>query len=135
MVLVALIGLTVYIVGYKKRHVNDTPGIETQQSARVVGQSQATSGVYDINDSDVWVGVSCLDGSKRIEGKILTKGVYWQVRLDGDDSRIHTLFPGDWKEKSNLDVGKHNLQEWRILPGQAIKKGKVAWQIVPRKSG
>ncbi len=111
-------------------------GVERQS---VEGRNPQTSVVAQpayqnpmpINDYQ-WHGVQCLQQNMRITSRILTPGVWWQVRFDGDDRTIMDLYPKDWKGQHMLVVtNSYNLQEWRIKPGSTNTHALVAWEITP----
>ncbi len=105
------------------------PGFMTHTEDR---RSQAMSGNKTITE-DQWVGVTCLKSNMRITAKILTPGVWWQVRFDGDDRKIFDLYPRDWTSNKMLVItNSYNTQEWRILSGrQTNTTAVVGWEISP----
>jgi len=83
-----------------------------------------------INDHE-WHGKVLVPG-ERIQARILTRDVWWQIRLDNDDNKIYTLHPADWKTNDVYDIKESfSVEEWRIKPGQSKKEGSMAWSISP----
>ena len=92
-------------------------------------KSQPTSGVIDAVPG-VWQGFTCLDGTKHIDYSILVDDVYWEVRFDRDDRRIHPMYPRNFKAGSHDEVtASANVVEFRIKDGQAAKSAPIAWSI------
>ncbi len=159
-VIVALIGVigliwvTMFFKGEKGRSIVDwltqsptdlipiegRPGEYRVRGVQPEGQNPQTSAMANqpayqnpmpINDYE-WHGVQCLNSNMRITARILTPGVWWQVRFNHDDSTIMDLYPKDWKGQTMLVVtNSYNTQEWRIKPGSKITQALVAWEITP----
>jgi hypothetical protein len=92
---------------------------------------QVNSGVLTINSYE-WHGVACLKPGWHITGRILTKNVWCHVRLDKDDTRVFTLHPDDGQTKDTLVItNPFNVMEWKVLPGQSVTQGNVAWSFDP----
>jgi hypothetical protein len=134
-----IIGVGILIYGNHQRNPPDNqpgsgliglPEARASIAQSTVAGSQPNSGVMDIDDVE-WRGVVVVGPSQHVIGKIITKGVWWRVRLDRDPNRVYTLYPDDGRKSSNLDVGPYNVMEWSILPGQAVKKGQVVWSKSP----
>jgi hypothetical protein len=120
--------------------IEGRPGEYRVRGVQPEGQNPSTSAVatqptyqnpMPINDYE-WHGVQCLESNMRITSRILTPGVWWQVRFNHDDSTIMDLYPKDWKGQTMLVVtNSYNTQEWRIKPGSKITHALVAWEITP----
>ena len=77
-----------------------------------------------------WHGVTCTDDRMRIDGKILTTNVWWEVRLDKDDGRIYPLYPKNYSPGKHLEItNDFNVMEWRIKSDQTNDYAIVAWSI------
>ncbi|MFA6432284.1 MAG: hypothetical protein WCV82_00470 [Candidatus Paceibacterota bacterium] len=128
--IVMLLGLIVYGVGVAIRNPDL---LENSSQRKAAVATSPTSGVVDIDDTQ-WKEVICLDNTKSVVGNLLTDDVWWQIRLDKDPAKVYTLYPRNWKEgtTNKLVTPPANVTEWRVMPGQAIKTGKVAWKIVPK---
>jgi len=117
---------------YRVRGVQPQTVQGTQNPQTSVAANQTTyQNPMPINDWQ-WNGVQCFQGGMRITWHILTPGVWWQVRFDGDDRTIMDLYPKDWKARQLLVItNSYNLQEWRIRPGSTNTHALVAWEITP----
>lgn len=89
-----------------------------------------------ISIDETWRGVVCLDPRMRIDSKILTDDVYWEIRYDKDDKKIYKLYPRNRDAKAHFEypVGA-NVMEWRVSPGQPIKTALMAYSIHPKSDG
>ena len=117
---------------YRVRGVQPQTVQGTQNPQTSVAANQTTyQNPMPINDWQ-WNGVQCFQGGMRITWHILTPGVWWQVRFDGDDGTIMDLYPKDWKSRQMLVItNSYNLQEWRVKPGSTNTHALVAWEITP----
>lgn len=107
------------------------PQTPRAQSPVIQGPSaQAQEGVVDINTYE-WKGILCSEPHMRMTATILTKGVWWQARLDRDDSRIIDLSPKDSGGKTCDITDPFHVLEWRIKSGQSITVGSVFYTIKP----
>ena len=117
---------------YRTRGIDpqSVKGFQNSQTP-AVAQQPTYQNPMPINDYQ-WHGVQCLQSGMRITSRILTPGVWWQVRFDGDDRTIMDLYPKDWKGLHMLVItNSYNLQEWRIKPGSTNTHALVAWEITP----
>ncbi|MFA6553947.1 MAG: hypothetical protein WCS89_00355 [Candidatus Paceibacterota bacterium] len=92
---------------------------------------QPSEKIITLNDYE-WQGMSCFDPQKKIKGNMVTRGVWWQVRFDQRDDQIYDLYPTDWNKNSYMRFPDSNINEWRVKPGQSIKKATLVAQILPR---
>lgn len=100
--------------------------------AQARDEMKIQSGVMEINNRD-WRGVVNNDDRMRIDAKMLTEGVHWEVRLDRDDRRIHPMYPKGWKPGSHLEItNDFSVMEWRIKSGQEKDRAEIAWSITPK---
>lgn len=132
LVLMFLIGWAGYKLGHPQESGKGKSIISNTSSQSQ--QSSPTSGVVEVDDVK-WVGKVLMDSTKRLDARLVQPNdTYWQVRMDRNDQRIHTLFPNNAPDDRHLEItlGSWNVMEWRILPGQPVKKGTVAWVISPR---
>jgi hypothetical protein len=102
-------------------------------SVPATAPTSQTSGVIEL-DAYQWRGVAVTDRTKIIEGAILTSDVWWQVRLDRDDRKVTDLRPKNQPGPSFIELEPAIVTEWRILPGQTITKGMLAWEISPKSA-
>jgi hypothetical protein len=129
---VAILILTWLLLPSSPKIENDPVRGELQQG-ELRPPPQTSSGVIEIN-KDEWRGVTCLDGRMRIDGKLLTSGVWWEVRLDKDDGRIHPLYPRNYSPGKRLEITNgFNIMEWRIRSDQTIDHAQVIWSISPKR--
>lgn len=100
--------------------------------AQAQEEMKIQSGVMEINNRD-WRGVVNNDDRMRIDAKMLTEGVYWEVRLDRDDRRFHPMYPKGWKPGSHLEItNDFSVMEWRVKSGQEKDRAEIAWSITPK---
>lgn len=124
--------LLIVLASYMKQRRTENPSGSAFELKVPAPQVQMSRGTTTITQGD-WKGVSSLDSSKRIMGKMLTSDTWWQVRLDQDDTKIFDCYPANWKNGAHLELPDFNMMEWRIKPGQSIASATVAWEIVDRK--
>ncbi|GEM_PF-4011370 len=84
-----------------------------------------------LNNTD-WQGMSNFDLRKKLVIDMLTRGVAWEIRPDGDDSRIEPMYPAGWKTNSVLKLPSGNLLEARVQKGQQTGQAIAIIRRVPR---
>ena len=103
-----------------------SPPAQKQEDLRI------QSGILEVNSRE-WRGVVNNDDRMRTDMKMLTEGVYWEVRLDRDNRRIHQMYPKGWKPGSHLEItNDFTVMECRITPGQEKDRAEIAWSITPK---
>ena len=107
---------------------------QTPQTQSPIMQGPFThpqEGVIEINAYE-WRGISCTEPNMQVVAEIVTKNVWWQLRLDHDDGRIYDSHPRDMPGEKNVRFNDPaHVFEWRIKPGQSITTGSIRFNIEP----
>lgn len=123
----------------KKPASSETSDSDTSAAAKATtGQlSTATMGSIEVGDEAWSQPIVCLDSTKRIDVKMLTQEIYWEVRFDREENRVRHLYPESLGEGSHFEETKSfNTIEVRLEPGvPQAHKATAAWTISPKTGG
>jgi len=97
--------------------------IETDQGI-VTDLKIGQQALVTINKSQ-WIGASCYDPNGALVAEILTPGVLWRVRLDGDDKLQSGLDPADWAKYKLLKGAEAHVRQYKIQPEDPSSSAKV----------
>jgi hypothetical protein len=119
--------LAVVLTFIPHKRGDDSPPATIQQ----VAQRQSSSGIIELCQTE-WRGVTCQEPGRRIDGEILTDGVWWEVRFNRDEKQVYSMYPGNLKPGSQVNFTNGcAVVEWRIKPGEKITLAKLSWAIRP----
>lgn len=102
------------------------------EKIRSIGQTRSTGMPSEgpLHLDTTWRNGLIVDSAHDIDVKLLTDGVWWQERLDRDDSKVYDLYPRNWSGgRTNIVTSPANFVEYRIKPGQEKAQGEAVYAI------